>query len=67
MLRKKVKKKVLQNDIINEDIIKQPPAESSLDEMADVSTIEEFLERKKLENRILEKILDKMNQSERNK
>ncbi len=38
--------------------------ETPVEEMASEKSIEEFLELKKLQNRILEKILDKMNQSE---
>ena len=38
--------------------------ETSGSEMADVNTIEEFLERKKLQNRVLEKMLENINQSD---
>ena len=64
MKRISIRKKAVEdskNISINEDHIAD---ESSGSEMADVNTIEEFLERKKLQNRILEKMLENMNQSD---
>ena len=38
--------------------------ETPIEDMADVNSIEEFLELKKLQNRVLGKMLENMNQSE---
>ena len=64
MKRISIRKKVVddsKNIPLNEEQIAD---ESPGSEMADVSTIEEFLERKKLQNRVLEKMLENMNQSD---
>jgi hypothetical protein len=58
------------NSIKNEhDIVKQSEEEAdvgeeSLSDMADVNSIQEFIELKKLQNRVLGKMLEKINQPE---
>lgn len=41
------------------------PEESPINEAADVHSIEEFIEIKKLQNRLLKKMLNNINQSEK--
>jgi len=65
MKRIKIRKKLVVEDSKNIPMNEEQIAdESPGSEMADVSTIEEFLERKKLQNRVLEKMLENMNQSD---
>jgi hypothetical protein len=63
MRRKKVKNKEKENPIV--DLSYEVfPEESPVNETTDVNSIEEFIEIKKLQNRLLEKMLNKINQSE---
>jgi hypothetical protein len=64
MRRIKNRKKV-EEDSKNIRLSEDPIIDETTDaEVVDVNTIEEFLELKKLQNRILEKMLENMNQSE---
>jgi hypothetical protein len=63
MRRKKAKNKEKDNKIIDQKH-ELPHEESPINEMADVNSIEEFIEIKKLQNRLLEKMLNNINQSE---
>jgi hypothetical protein len=47
----------------DEEII---PGEATIDEVVDVNSIQEFIELKKLQNRILGKMIEKLNQPENN-
>jgi hypothetical protein len=61
---KRLKKKK-EKDHIEEIVSELPNAdETPIEDMADVNSIEEFLELKKLQNRVLGKMLENMNQSE---
>lgn len=59
-------KKNSKTDEIKKKTVAEPLLieESAGDEMADVNSIQEFIELKKLQNRILGKMLEKMNQPE---
>jgi hypothetical protein len=50
------------NQVLNE--VPNNVDETPIEDMADVNSIEEFLELKKLQNRVLGKMLEKINQSE---
>jgi hypothetical protein len=57
---------------IKQEIIKETddeiiPGEASIDEIAEVNSIQEFIELKKLQNRILGKMIEKINKPEINK
>jgi hypothetical protein len=63
---KRIRKKK-ETDNTEEVVSKLPNIDDTpieIEDMADVNSIEEFLELKKLQNRVLGKMLDKMNQSE---
>jgi hypothetical protein len=65
MKRIRNKKKVVE-DFRNIPLNEKPIIEETPDtEVADVNSIEEFLELKKLQNKVLGKMLEKMNQSEK--
>jgi len=64
MKRIRNKKKVVE-DSRNIPLNEEPIIEETPDtEVVDVNSIEEFLELKKLQNRVLGKMLENMNQSE---
>jgi hypothetical protein len=63
---KRIRKKK-ETDNTEEVVSKLPNIDDTpieIEDMADVNSIEEFLELKKLQNRVLGKMLDKMNTSE---
>jgi len=49
-------------DILKEKDEEIIPGEASIDEVIDVNSIQEFIELKKLQNRILGKMIEKLNQ-----
>lgn len=58
-------KKNKDSDNTNQVLNELPNTDDTpIEDMADVNSIEEFLELKKLQNRILGKMLENMNQSE---
>ena len=61
---KRLKRK--KDTVSSEEVVNVMPNadETPMEEMADVNSIEEFLELKKLQNQVLGKMLEKMNSSE---
>ena len=62
--RKKEKIKDTQNEI-NPGLIQDSVLDTSMDKVADVNSIEEFIEIKKLQNRLLEKMIKNINETDK--